>query len=73
MLIFQIEVYGPKKDVYKKEEVIQNVILYNLFTAITSPQAVQHILSMMRQLMKSKKIEISDKLLVQININSGIN
>ncbi len=57
----------PKGDVHKKKEVIQDVTLHDLDTANARPQGGQDILSMMGQLMKPKKTEITDKLRKEIN------
>ena len=48
----------PKGDVHKRKEVIQDVTLHDLDVANARPQGGQDILSMMGQLMKSKKTEI---------------
>eukprot|EP00057_Strongylocentrotus_purpuratus_P030743 XP_782589.1 PREDICTED: ruvB-like 1 [Strongylocentrotus purpuratus] len=57
----------PKGDVHKKKEVIQDVTLHDLDIANAKPQGGQDILSMMGQLMKPKKTEITDKLRKEIN------
>ena len=57
----------PKGDVHKKKEVIQDVTLHDLDVANARPQGGQDILSMMGQLMKPKKTEITDKLRKEIN------
>ncbi|KAL5284921.1 RUVBL1 family protein [Megaselia abdita] len=57
----------PKGDVHKKKEVIQDVTLHDLDVANARPQGGNDILSMMGQLLKSKKTEITDKLRVEIN------
>jgi len=49
----------PKGDVHKKKEVIQDVTLHDLDVANARPQGGQDILSMMGQLMKPKKTEIT--------------
>lgn len=49
----------PKGDVHKKKEVIQDVTLHDLDIANARPQGGQDILSMMGQLMKPKKTEIT--------------
>lgn len=49
----------PKGEVHKKKEVIQDVTLHDLDVANARPQGGQDILSMMGQLMKSKKTEIT--------------
>ncbi|XP_067908261.1 ruvB-like 1 [Heterodontus francisci] len=57
----------PKGDVHKKKEIIQDVTLHDLDVANARPQGGQDILSMMGQLMKPKKTEITDKLRSEIN------
>ncbi|OWF37766.1 ruvB-like 1 [Mizuhopecten yessoensis] len=57
----------PKGDVHKKKEVIQDVTLHDLDCANAKPQGGQDIMSMMGQLMKPKKTEITDKLRKEIN------
>lgn len=51
----------PKGDVHKKKEVIQDVTLHDLDVANARPQGGNDILSMMGQLLKSKKTEITGK------------
>lgn len=60
---FQTEEYVPlpKGDVHKKKEVIQDVTLHDLDVANARPQGGQDVLSMMGQLMKPKKTEITGK------------
>ncbi|KAF5909374.1 ruvB-like 1, partial [Clarias magur] len=57
----------PKGDVHKKKEIIQDVTLHDLDVANARPQGGQDILSMMGQLMKPRKTEITDKLRGEIN------
>ena len=59
--IFQAEEYVPlpKGDVHKKKEIVQDVTLHDLDVANAQPQGGQDILSMMGQLMKPKKTEIT--------------
>ncbi|XP_050701954.1 ruvB-like 1 [Eriocheir sinensis] len=57
----------PKGDVHKKKEVIQDVTLHDLDVANAQPQGGQDILSMMSQLMKPRKTEITEKLRLEIN------
>lgn len=52
----------PKGDVHKKKEVIQDVTLHDLDVANAKPQGGQDIMSMMGQLMKPKKTEITGKI-----------
>lgn len=57
----------PKGDVHKKKEIVQDVTLHDLDSANARPQGGQDIMSMMGQLMKPKKTEITDKLRMEIN------
>ncbi len=57
----------PKGDVHKKKEVIQDVTLHDLDIANARPQGGQDIMSMLGQLLKPKKTEITDKLRKEIN------
>ncbi|KAI9179595.1 RuvB ATP-dependent DNA helicase pontin [Blastocladiella emersonii ATCC 22665] len=57
----------PKGDVHKKKEIIQDVTLHDLDVANARPQGGQDILSMVNQLTKPKKTEITDKLRKEIN------
>ncbi|OLY78740.1 RuvB-like helicase 1 [Smittium mucronatum] len=57
----------PKGEVHKKREVIQDVTLHDLDAANARPQGGQDILSMMGQLMKPKKTEITEKLRAEVN------
>ena len=57
----------PKGDVHKKKEVIQDVTLHDLDVANARPQGGQDIVSMMNQLLKPRKTEITDKLRKEIN------
>lgn len=57
----------PKGDVHKKKEIVQDVTLHDLDVANARPQGGQDIMSMMGQLMKPKKTEITDKLRQEIN------
>ncbi|TNN59742.1 RuvB-like 1 [Liparis tanakae] len=50
----------PKGDVHKKKEIVQDVTLHDLDVANARPQGGQDILSMMGQLMKPKKTEITE-------------
>lgn len=52
---------------HKRKEVIQDVTLHDLDVANARPQGGQDIMSMMGQLMKPKKTEITDKLRREIN------
>ncbi|OZJ04185.1 RuvB-like 1 [Bifiguratus adelaidae] len=57
----------PKGEVHKKKEIIQDVTLHDLDVANAAPQGGQDIMSMMSQLMKPRKTEITDKLRGEIN------
>lgn len=49
----------PKGEVHKKKEVVQDVTLHDLDVANARPQGGQDIMSMMGQLIKPKKTEIT--------------
>lgn len=57
----------PKGDVHKRKEVVQDVTLHDLDVANARPQGGQDVMSMMGQLMKPRKTEITDKLRGEIN------
>ncbi|KKK22801.1 AAA family ATPase Pontin, partial [Aspergillus ochraceoroseus] len=57
----------PKGEVHKKKEIVQDVTLHDLDIANARPQGGQDVMSMMGQLMKPKKTEITDKLRQEIN------
>lgn len=57
----------PKGDVHKKKEIVQDVTLHDLDIANVRPQGGQDIASMMGQIMKPKKTEITEKLRTEIN------
>ncbi|KAI9217018.1 TIP49 C-terminus-domain-containing protein [Blastocladiella britannica] len=57
----------PKGEVHKKKEIVQDVTLHDLDVANARPQGGQDILSMVNQLSKPKKTEITDKLRKEIN------
>ena len=57
----------PKGEVHKKKEIVQDVTLHDLDIANAKPQGGQDVMSMMGQLMKPKKTEITDKLREEIN------
>ena len=57
----------PKGDVHKRKEIVQDVTLHDLDVANARPQGGQDIMSMMGQLMKPKKTEITEKLRQEIN------
>lgn len=57
----------PKGEVHKKKEIVQDVTLHDLDIANARPQGGQDIMSMIGQLTKPKKTEITDKLRSEIN------
>jgi RuvB-like protein 1 (pontin 52) len=57
----------PKGDVYKQKEIVQDVTLHDLDAANAKPTGGQDILSLMGQLMRPKKTEITDKLRREVN------
>ncbi len=57
----------PKGDVHKKKEIVQDVTLHDLDVANARPQGGQDVMSMMGQLLKPKKTEITDKLRQEVN------
>lgn len=57
----------PKGEVHKKKEIVQDVTLHDLDVANARPQGGQDVLSMMGQLLKPRKTEITDKLRGEIN------
>ncbi|MCJ1356751.1 MAG: RuvB ATP-dependent DNA helicase pontin [Icmadophila ericetorum] len=57
----------PKGEVHKKKEIVQDVTLHDLDVANARPQGGQDLMSMMGQLSKPKKTEITDKLRQEIN------
>jgi len=65
----EIEEYVPlpKGDVHKKKEIVQDVTLHDLDVANARPQHGQDFVSLMGQIMKPKKTEITNKLRQEIN------
>jgi RuvB-like protein 1 (pontin 52) len=57
----------PKGNVHKKKEVIQDVTLHDLDAANARPSGGSDVVSLMGQLMKPKKTEVTDKLRKEIN------
>ena len=57
----------PKGDVHKKKEIVQDVTLHDIDVANARPQGGQDVVSMMGQIMKPKKTEITEKLRQEIN------
>ncbi|SCU96773.1 LAFA_0G08042g1_1 [Lachancea sp. 'fantastica'] len=57
----------PKGEVHKKKEIVQDVTLHDLDVANARPQGGQDVVSMMGQLLKPKKTEITEKLRHEVN------
>ena len=57
----------PKGEVHKKKEIVQDVTLHDLDVANARPQGGQDVISMMGQLLKPKKTEITEKLRHEVN------
>jgi len=57
----------PKGDVHKKKEIVQDVTLHDLDIANAKPQGGQDIMSVMNNMMKPRKTEITEKLRMEIN------
>lgn len=57
----------PKGEVHKHKDIVQDVTLHDLDVANASPQGGHDILSMMSQLVKAKKTEITEKLRSEVN------
>ena len=57
----------PKGDVHKKKEIVQDVTLHDLDSSNARPQGGQDLFSVMNQMMKPKKTEITEKLRGEIN------
>jgi len=57
----------PKGDVHKKKEIVQDVTLHDLDVANAKPQGGNDFVSLMGQIMKPKKTEITEKLRLEIN------
>ncbi len=57
----------PKGEVHKKKEIVQDVTLHDLDVANARPQGGQDIVSLMGQMNKPKKTEITEKLRTEIN------
>ena len=57
----------PKGEPHKKKEIVQDVTLHDLDVANARPQGGHDFMSMMGQIMKPKKTEITDKLRQEIN------
>lgn len=57
----------PKGDVHKKKEILQDVTLHDLDIANSRPQGGQDFYSVIGQMLKNKKTEITDKLRNEVN------
>lgn len=57
----------PKGDVHKKKEIVQDVTLHDLDMANAKPQGGHDFLSLMSQINRPKKTEITEKLRLEIN------
>ncbi|CAH8367971.1 unnamed protein product [Eruca vesicaria subsp. sativa] len=51
----------PKGEVHKKKEIVQDITLQDLDASNARPQGGQDTLSLMGQMMKPRKTEITDK------------
>lgn len=57
----------PKGDVHKKKEVVQDVTLHDLDAANARPQGGQDVMSILNQMSKPRKTEITEKLRAEVN------
>lgn len=57
----------PKGEVHKRKELVQDVTLHDLDMANARPQGGQDIMSVMGQLVKGGRTEVTDKLRKEIN------
>jgi RuvB-like protein 1 len=57
----------PKGDVHKKKDIVQDVTLHDLDAANAKPDSGRDTLSLMTQMSKQRKTEITDKLRSEIN------
>merc|ERR1712072_1149431 len=57
----------PKGEVHKKKEIVQDVTLHDLDMANAKPQGGQDIVSVMNNMLKPRKTEITEKLRLEIN------
>merc|ERR1711967_75371 len=57
----------PKGDVHKKKDIVQDVTLHDLDVSNAKPQGGQDVMSMMGQMRKPKKTEVTEKLRTEIN------
>ena len=64
--------HAVQGDVHKKKEIVQDVTLHDLDSANAKPQGGQDIMSVMGQMLKPKKTEITEKLRQEINKVSAL-
>lgn len=57
----------PKGNVHKKRDIVQDLSLHDLDVANSAPQGGKDLMSLMGQVMKTKKTEITEKLRHEIN------
>jgi len=57
----------PKGDVHKRKELVQDLNLHDLDAANARPQGGQDIMSVMGQLVKGHRTEVTDKLRAEVN------
>ena len=57
----------PKGDVHKRKDLIQDVTLHDLDSANARPQGGQDIMSVMGQLVKGGRTEVTEKLRGEVN------
>jgi len=57
----------PKGEILKHKDIVQDVTLHDLDAANAAPQGGHDVMSMMNQLIKSKKTEITEKLRKEVN------
>merc|ERR1719345_222583 len=57
----------PKGDVHKKKEIVQDVTLHDLDVANAKPQGGHDFMSLMSQINRPKKTEVTEKLRAEIN------
>jgi RuvB-like protein 1 (pontin 52) len=57
----------PKGDVHKRKELVQDVTLADLDNANARPQGGQDVLSVMGQLVKTQRTEVTEKLRAEVN------
>eukprot|EP01117_Protostelium_nocturnum_P006447 TRINITY_DN2323_c0_g1_i1.p1 TRINITY_DN2323_c0_g1~~TRINITY_DN2323_c0_g1_i1.p1 ORF type:complete len:459 (-),score=169.23 TRINITY_DN2323_c0_g1_i1:21-1397(-) len=57
----------PKGEVHKKKEIVQDVTLHDLDVANAKPQGGSDIMSMVGQMLRQKRTEITEKLRKEIN------